>query len=349
MTWQEALTDYYQHYEKLDDTNRAWLQKKVLLDAPLLSDTALGTDDLLALVTRNNTVNHTLLVYTLVWQSMGLILVGKEDPIEGNVRSFWYTFANPVYGHHRLYKTLHRDPAFQAYITELETTDRYRRSRAKLAASAKIGETYCKKLCEDAIQQFVIQKVFRYQGPFQFIDHKNKFRLLGEKRASLVFFVEKEGLFHKYCDRYNTRYGISALASQGFPSHLTLEFFGDQLSSKGITRVGLVGLVDYDPAGFLIAEEYRHKFEQLGFGVKSFTILTNVGLFTEEALENEFDDLEHVHPSREKITQAWFEKTGGIHGKRRGIHVNLARMGRVDVAMKQWYNDQVRMLEDEDG
>lgn len=346
MTWQEALAHYFQTHETLDEMNRAWLRAKVLMEAPLLTE--LDTADLVALVTRDDEVNHTLLIYTLVWQTMGRILAGNEDPIEGNLRGFWYTFVDPLYSRHELYKELTKSPAFHAYIDALQAEGRFlHRTRKQLInINSKIRKAYCQDLCEDAIQQFVIKKVFRYQGPFSFKDPHAHLKLLGENRASIVFFIEKEGLFPTYCEKYHERHGISAIASKGYPSHLSLEYFADQLRGKKIKNVALGGLVDYDPAGFGIADDYRAKFEQLGFGIKSFTILTSTELFTEEALQTKSRDLEKVHPHKEKQTQAWFDRTQGIHGKRRGIHVNHAVKSRVHKAVAQWYKEQLRLLED---
>lgn len=131
------------------------------------------------------------------------------------------------------------------------------------------------------------------------------------------------------------------MLSQGQPSLVAAEYFGDELRAKKIKRVALAGLVDWDPAGFLIAQSYRRNFERLGFGIKSFTILTSLDLFTEHSLKTKSYDLTKVPKEREKLTQKWFEQTKGIHGERRGIYVNHARRNRVDKAVKDWYQDQV--------
>ncbi len=344
MTWQEALAQYYETHPTLNDANRAWLQKKVVLDAPLLEE--LQRDELIARFTVDDTLNHTLLVATLVWQMLGKILAGVEEPIEGNLRSFWYTIADPFYQRKELYTTV-KGPDFEAYLDELESSPEHEgESRAKLANSNTIKVSYCKDLCEDVIQSFVMEGVFRYQGPFQFVDPHPDLHLLGEGRASLIFFVEKAGLFKKYCREIYNELGITVIASKGFPSLLCLEYVADELRAKKIKNVALAGLVDYEPAGFLIAKDYRDKFSWLGFGIKNFTRLTSTKLFTQDKLDNDYRDLTNVHPSREKITQAWFEETGGIDGKRRGIQVDFASKTRVKKAVATWYKEQSRLLED---
>lgn len=131
------------------------------------------------------------------------------------------------------------------------------------------------------------------------------------------------------------------MVSQGQPSLVAAEYFADELRAKKIKRVALAGLVDWDPSGFLIARTYRRNFERLGFGIKNFTILTRLDLFTEHSLKTKSYDLTKVAPGREKLTQSWFLETKGIHGERRGIYVNHARRGRVDKAVKDWYEEQV--------
>jgi len=99
----------------------------------------------------------------------------------------------------------------------------------------------------------------------------------------LLFFVEKQGLKKKYCDRYFKKYNISVLWSEGQPSFLMCEDFADQLRAKKVSRIAYGGLVDYDASGYSIARTYRSHFEKLGFATKGFTILTTPALFTSSA------------------------------------------------------------------
>ena len=345
MTWQEALSQYYETHPTLNDANRAWLQKKVLLEAPLLEE--LERQELIARFTVDGTMNHTLLVATLVWQMLGKILAGEEEPINGNLRSFWYQIADPLYLRKDLYTTVKGTPGFEAYLVELEALAEHDdESRSKLADSSTIKVSYCKDLCEDVIQSFVLQAIFRYRGPFQFVDPHPNLHLLGEGRASFIFFCEKAGFWQKYCEKIYQKHAITVIASKGFPSLLCLEYVADELRAKKIKNVALAGLVDYEPAGFLIAKDYQDKFSWLGFGIKNFTLLTSTSLFTQNSLDTKYRDLTHVHPSREKITQAWFELTGGIDGKRRGIQADHASAPRVFKAVEAWYKCMIRGWED---
>ena len=43
------------------------------------------------------------------------------------------------------------------------------------------------------------------------------------------------------------------------------------------------------------------------------------------------------------MNDKWFAETGGINGKRRGIHVNHATGSRVDKAVEAWYQQAIKL------
>ena len=74
MAWQEALQNYFQTHPTLNDENRAWLQKNVLMDLDQLIR-EMSRDQVVTLFSRqvkgSNVLNNSLLIRTLTWQSMG--------------------------------------------------------------------------------------------------------------------------------------------------------------------------------------------------------------------------------------------------------------------------------------
>lgn len=343
MTWQEALDQYYQTHETLNDENRLWLKNNVKMDIPLIMKMA--REKILELFTVDGHLEHSQIVRTLVWQTLGQLIAGEMENLKGNVRAFWYAIADPVYEHNQLYAEVNESaPEFSKVVEDFQFRQRSRSlDFAAMARKIQVKRKYIVDLCEDALGEFVEQRILRYQA-LNLSDGKSGFRFPGEGRASLVFFVEKEGLFETYCKTIYNQYHISVMASRGFPTHIGLEAFGDQLRARRIKNVALVGLVDYDPSGYLIFDDYRRKFEIAGFGIKNHTRLTCLDLFTERALAENYEDLTNVHPRREKMTQQWFEKTGGIHGKRYGIHANHASKSRVLNAFDRWYREQIERL-----
>lgn len=327
MTWQEALQDYFNN---LKPPQQQWIQQQVVADAPLLQDVE-DADIFVALFPFQGNLNHTALFKTLVWQTLGLVLCGAEEPIRGNIRTFWYNHVDPLYSRHKLYKEIRSDdPFYLEFLQELEEDDEIR-----LEPEDKIKKRSTVKLNETTIQEFVMAGVFKYSGPFQFKDSKTGQALVGRGTASIILVCEKEGLLSFVKQAYD-QHGISIICSNGNPSTLSLEAFADQLKAKGIVNISPAALVDYDPSGFGIADDYLNKFMAFGFKIRRFTMLTSLDLFTEKALAESYNDLTVVSPSKEKMTEAWFQKTGGIHGKRWSIHINKASKPRIRKAWDQW-------------
>lgn len=335
MTWQEALQQYYANGPGMDDSKRAWLQKNVDLDAPLLVEET--QDGLIALFAKDGELNHTRLLRTLVWQTFGQILAGERAKFTGNLRSFWYEVSQPLY---------HRTGLFGKILEMLDLVDVPRWFRfwqeqedskddRGLTAKAK----YINKTGETVFHEFVKQRIFRYQD-IGFRDKTAHLKLIGGGYASLIFFVEKEGLFEKYCQTYYDKYHISVIAGNGFPSAIGMEYFSDQLRAKKIKNVGLAGATDYDPFGTGIFNTYVDFFTEEGFGIKSATILTTPELFTEKALAEESVDLDAEYPHKKTQIDAWMAITNGIHGLRRGIHVDAASSPRMHKKVDQWYKAQ---------
>ena len=350
MTWQEALDEYYRSHPTLNDENRAWLRKNVLMDAPCIDE--MERTQVLALFGKTNaagkfTFNNSLFVRTVLWQTLGFILCGKVDPVPGNVRGLWYDYVDPMYQAFSLYGDITvEEPEFREF---LEVRARRRNALldlSELKATSRAKKSYIEKLVGDCFKEFVANQILRYAGPFKIKDHLGGAGMIGS-RASLLFIVEKEGLMD-YCNDYYAKYNISVLWGRGEPSLATCEHFGNQLLAKRVKRINYALLVDYDPAGFLIARTYPRHFELFGFETKGFTILTTTALFTARALERYSEDIDEAHPGHKKINDDWFEETKGIDGKRRSIHVNKAMKSRVDKRVDAWYNEAAERSPEED-
>lgn len=333
MTWQEALQEYF---ENLNPPQQQWLQEQVLLDAPLLQD----VEDVAifsALFPFQGRLNHTAFLKTLVWQTLGLVLCGEEDPCHGNIRSFWYNYVDPLYSRHKLYKTIRSDePFYREFLEELDDDDKILRGPEN-----QIKKRSTLKLSETTIQDFVMAGIFKYSGPFQFKDSKSGQALVGRGTASIILFCEKEGMLNFVKEAYQ-QHGISIFCSNGNASSLSLEVFADQLKAKGIVNVSPGGLVDYDPSGFGIYSDFLKKLIAFGFNIRRFTRLTSLQLFTEKSLATKYNDLnlETLPKNKRALAKAWFEETGGIHGLPRSIHINKASKARIRKAWNQWIKEE---------
>lgn len=329
MTWQEALQDYFNN---LEEAQQQWVLEHVRRDAPLLQEVE-DRSTFLDLFQFQGNLNHTALFKTLVWQTLGLVLCGAEDPIRGNIRSFWYNYVDPLYSRHKLYADIRSDePFYLEFLRELEEDDKILREpeyQMKKRSTVKLNET--------TLQEFVVAGIFKYSGPFQFKDSKTGQSLVGRGTASIILVCEKEG-FLSFVKQAYEQHGISVICSNGNPSTLSLETFADQLKAKKIVNISPGAIVDYDPPGFGIANDYEAKFQLFGFKIRRFTMLTSLDLFTEKALAESYNDLniEKLAKNKKALAKAWFKKTGGIHGLSRTIHINKASKPRIRKAWEEW-------------
>lgn len=343
MNWQEALQ---KHYDGLAEAQQLWVREHVDRDGPLLIE--MERPELIDRFCHGDELQHTHVMRTLIWQTLGRILSGERERFTGNLRTFWYEESQPLYNRNDLFDRVSKKPGkgrFHVNVPRwLQLIHDLREPDRKLTAK----ESYINTMGENVFQEFVSHKIFRYQD-FGFKDKTAHLKLLGSGHASLVFFVEKEGLFDKYCRRYHEEYKISVVASNGEPSAIGLEYFSDQLRGKKIKNVGLAGLVDYDPFGYDIFDTYVSFFQTEGFGIKDATLVTSLDLFTAKALAEESVDLVAGYPKKKTQVKNWFAKTGGINGEKRGIHADAASSPRVHKKVDQWYQQQTDRIAKDGG
>jgi hypothetical protein len=337
MKWQTAANNYFKHHETLNDENRAWLKAKVALDCKTLLDDMTREQIIqVAQDPKDHGFSAARLVRTLIWQTLARILCGDDEATGGNIRSFWYAYVDPLFTKAQLYKEVANDPSFVQYARALTDHFPYNRfSPAELVKEIAFTKNYTLDLNEDCIRDFVINKIFKYQGPFMFADLTAQYKLVGTHQASLVLVCEKAGLW-KFISKYHLLYGITIMCSQGNPSWVSIEYLAEQLEAKGIKNIHLATANDWDPNGFGIADDYAHKFETFGFKLKDRTMLTRLDLFLKDDLEQKAEDLTHLTGGKKTEAEAWFLKTQGINGRKAGIHIDQAVKDRIDKVVKHW-------------
>lgn len=348
MTWKQEADNYFKTHETLNDENRAWLKANVDLDCKTLL-LKMSRDQILGVGTdpKTNAFSASRLARTLVWQTLARVLAKEIKPRCGNIRAFYYNYLDPLLVTFNLYKELRHDPEFQAFTRALTEDFPYERyTRAELVEKVEISKSYAQDLNEDVLRDFVKHKIFKYSGPFLFPDTEAGYRLIGTSNASLFVVIEKDGLWD-LARGYWSQYGITVMTSKGNPSWVATEYLADQLAAKKIKHVRMATIVDWDPGGACIAEDYKAKLENFGFRVSS-TMITKPSLFLKSVLKGA-DDLSHLkNKAKQKLVDEWFEKTGGIDGRKAGIHVNLAVTERIDKAVDDWFgtNSSKALAED---
>lgn len=347
MNWQQVQEKIL---KELTPEQVRWVKKNVALEA----------DDLRRMSTEEirihfpgkggpevSTVNDSELIKTFIWQSFLMIKAGQLEPVKGNLRSFWYRELRPFYKYHNLFETDEGPPVMLTLsevkmLSDVVQKTPNRDPLKEILDSGRGRESYLTDNMEKSFSKFVLRGIFRFKGEFKFTDPRESFRVIGRKTPRLVFFTEKEGLY-ELCQEFAKKYGISAMASQGEPGYLTMEYFSDELKKREVRNVEIAALTDYDPWGWNIAEEIGGKLQEpvFGFNVKT-THLTSLDLFEPKDIEYAKRDLRKVSPSKMSQVREWVKKTGGINGEPYGMHIDLAKMDRVRKAVKEWYKKIVQ-------
>lgn len=192
-------------------------------------------------------LNPTKLIKNLIWQAYTWISDGRMEPIEGNLRSFWYLNVKPVL------------------------------SRLGLEVS---GARYTDKVYDTFVEMVAVHRLFRYVD-FGFLDDRLFHRVIGGKNGHLILFIEKDGLF-SLVRQIALKHDTTAIALNGFPSYLIRD-----MAKAGLLRepVHLFGLTDYDPAGYWIEREFAEQLRTFGVEIGSVHSVMDLGLLPSDLLE----------------------------------------------------------------
>ena len=293
-----------------DSSQWKWLRKSVLWTAPDLKRAT--TQEILeafgpGVAPKGQLVNDSLLLRTMVWQSWIRIQAALEEPVEGNLRSYWYQTVEPFYRRHQLLDD----------------------SRSPRSLSGEVVETMT-----DAIGLFVGHRIFEYGGAFLFEPGMDNLARKGRNQPRIMFFSEKEGML-KLCQWLVTSVeSISYMVSNGQPSFINLEYFSKKFSDGRVGTMLIGALCDWDPWGLKIAEQLDGKMrflgETMGFKVKTY-LLTAANLFSEEQIAAGHDLSKLPQKQYGKIVAEWLAKGGGVEGKPIALHLDVIPMAKKKV------------------
>lgn len=302
-------------------------------------------------------VDDAQLTRTLIWQSWNKIRSSEMPPINGNLRSYWYREYEPLYV--RLGTLTHhweepKEPTEAALLHELPPPDQWMELMERAAgrtelleaheqravewlSSPKGRQSYLLNLMTHCFDEFVVHKIFHFQDEFAFDDPRKGFRRVGKLRARLLLATEKEGL-KDLVEGFSKSNGISFMASHGEPHLISMAYLADDLEKVGVAHVIIGALTDYDPWGYIIAENFAKKLQTFGFTTE-LTHLTRIELFTPAQIAKGKRDFSDLSPAKKTQAEKWFKKTKGIHGERAGIHVDLADPAALEKAVKKWLDE----------
>lgn len=224
------------------------------------------------------------LIKNIIWQAHEFISAGKEPPIKGNIRTFWYGWVKPVL--------------------------------ARVGGALEAKKDPYDVLTFLFAEMVLEQKLFRY-ADFDFTDENWENRRIGTTRPEVLVFSEKRGWI-RFLRELHEEFGVSVLALAGAPSALTSEYtarhIGAVLSDKNPIR--MIGIVDYDPSGDIIANAFRAQLRAVGLPTSELTTVIDPKHYTKEEIK-----IARFPLSKKERTKLkkWLEKTGGIDGQAFGL------------------------------
>ena len=171
---------------------------------------------------------------------------------------------------------------------------------------------------------------------FDFTDEGWEQRRLGTTRPDVLVFAEKTGWI-RLLRRWHERWGVSILALGGFPSALTSEYTATHLAPLiGEKTVQLIGIVDFDPSGSLIASSFRGQLEASGLKVSEPRLLIEPKHYKDEELRM----FAYPLPQSQKTKLSnWLEETGGIKGEAMGLESESLPIERLEGLLEALLGD----------
>jgi len=236
------------------------------------------------------TLNKSLFIKNVIWQTYGYIKTGAKPFDVGNIRSFWY------------------------YIKD--TMDR-------IGANKK-GDAY--NIVSNMFVLMVKSGLFKYRD-FGFDDDDKGNRQIGGKHAHIILFAEKTS-YTDILKEVNRDFDITTIAVGGQSSYLSIEYFVKEMADQKIDlskQFIIFSIVDFDPAGDIIATNFADNLDDNGIkNIKTFA-----GQFYKNFKRNDLVIPANMDPQQRKRVyrlplsvrksgQAakWAARTGGVNGKK---------------------------------
>jgi hypothetical protein len=234
-------------------------------------------------------LNKSLFIKNVIWQTYEKIQANEKPFDIGNLRSFWY------------------------YIKD--TMDK---------AGANKGDPYL--IVSNMFMVMVKAGLFKYRD-FGFDDDDKGNRWHAKRYPHIILFAEKTS-YNDLMQEVNRNFDITTITTGGQSSYLSIEYFVEELRQRGVdlaARFSIFSIVDFDPAGDIIATKFIENLQDNG--------ITNIEVFPGEFYKH-FKRKDIVIPAnmskeqRKKyyllplkvrksgLAAKWAAKTGGVNGKK---------------------------------
>ena len=228
-------------------------------------------------------INLSLVTRNIVWQMRERIRKGEEEPINGIIRTFWYTHIKPVF----------------ARTDSLgEGTDQ----------SDVLSKVLVRLVRERNIMRYKDMGFLDRNHGTQQIDNNWHVMLIGEKHGKYAVLEQIAN---------EIRCTVFTLGGQ--PSLLSMEFICDRYRERNIDirkSMYLIFVADYDPSGWIIRDTVVRDLKFYGMkNIKPIDIILPEILTPEELELAKFPLPESQQVQNEK----WLAISGGINGELYGF------------------------------
>jgi len=228
-------------------------------------------------------IDLTRATKNIVWQTREQIRKEEIEPIQGIIRTFWYTHIKPVF------------------------------ARTDSLVDDKAQYRVLHQVLVDLVRE---RDIMRYKDIGFLNNNAGTVKL--DKNWHVMLIGEKHGkyaLLEKIAHELN----CTVVTLGGQPSLLSMEYLVDDYKAKDINirkSLYLIFVVDYDPAGWIIRDSVLRDLKFYGMkNIKAIDIIAPDLLSPEELELAKFP----LSGGREVINQKWMEKTGGINGEPYGF------------------------------
>ena len=256
-------------------------------------------------------VNVNKLMKNIIWQIRERIVNGEQPPINGLLRSFWYTYIkSALFRAKSLSKDVDQyDQMIKVFVRLIQYADLMR---------------------------------YRDMG---FVDDNRNDRQIGIN-SHVILFAEKSG-HYPLLETIARELDVTILSLGGQPSLLSVEYFMDEMKEQGINiqkSFYTFSLVDYDPSGWIIRDAFLHDLRFFRVKHIKHRDLILPGIFSPEEIElNKY--LPSTSPQMEAKNKKWLRESGGINGELYGLEADVAPAERITELFRAQTKDLVQSTE----
>ncbi len=242
-----------------------------------------------------------VLIRNLVLQASTWVIQGRIAPIDGNLRSLYYQWIKPVVA---------RLPEVQE-----QSTDPY-------------------DVMIDELERFVVRLGWWKYRDLDLVDEGWAGRVIADGRAPHVLLCAEKTGFIRWLKRAASRWGLTAVALGGAPSHLSTEYLAWQLRQAvgEPPALELITVCDHDPSGASISAAFRKQLANNGLTIAHAQELIRPSSFSASELGLFSYPVPSRYPAR---VGRWLDDGGGIKGEALGIEADAMPRPRLNQLLEQ--------------